>query len=501
MSRRSHFAVAVCAVLAVGAWARQAAADVVHLKDGKKVEGKIVSDTPAAIEVETKFGKLKIERNQIARIEAKRMPAEEFKARLEAAGKDAAKLWSVALFAKENRMKDDYERLVKKVLEADPQHREANEAVGNVLYEGRWYTPEALEKEKAAFAKRMTDDGMVFYNGRWIPADSAKREQGLEQYEGEWIPNAEIYKRKSAKLMPELLGVSLKTYESEHFQVRLENDDALGADVTTLLEDAFAEFVTVFKPNELEARLMTFYPTVVYVLPDSGTVTKFVEPGGYMDQLYNSPKGINERYLDATSFPVFFPRPLIVTSIGRHLKGSDSWTVSLMGFLSHYEGNMLIRRFTRNHPIPGWLEAGMASYFEARLNGFQTLSITEYTGYEHIKKWEQGLETFPEWFKKMSDAQFRASLPPIADLRKKMVEEVNSRELVKSFFLVTWLMKTKPDALANYARHVYERIETTRNEQRTEESVFAESFGMTPEQMDAEFEEWAKAIPPIPKLD
>ena len=61
---------------------------------------------------------------------------------------------------------------------------------------------------------------------------------------------------------------------------------------------------------------MTFYPTAVYVLPSSSLVATFAEDNGYMVSLYNPPKDINSRYLDATSFPVFFPRPLIVTSSG-----------------------------------------------------------------------------------------------------------------------------------------------------------------------------------------
>ena len=45
-----------------------ALADVVHLKDGGKTEGQIVSDDGKTDVVKTRFGEVKVERSRIARI-------------------------------------------------------------------------------------------------------------------------------------------------------------------------------------------------------------------------------------------------------------------------------------------------------------------------------------------------------------------------------------------------------------------------------------------------
>jgi len=55
-------AIVLCALPAV--------ADVVHLKDGRTVEGKIVAETPDHVEVKQRYGTIKIDRKEIKRIEA-----------------------------------------------------------------------------------------------------------------------------------------------------------------------------------------------------------------------------------------------------------------------------------------------------------------------------------------------------------------------------------------------------------------------------------------------
>ena len=49
--------------------AATAIADVVHLKDGRKFEGEIVTDDGAKVVVKTRFGEVTIERSKVARIE------------------------------------------------------------------------------------------------------------------------------------------------------------------------------------------------------------------------------------------------------------------------------------------------------------------------------------------------------------------------------------------------------------------------------------------------
>ncbi len=63
-------------------------ADTIHLKDGRKLEGKILEETENEVKIEVQFGrsraKMTVERKDIVRIELGALPDEEFRKRLEA---------------------------------------------------------------------------------------------------------------------------------------------------------------------------------------------------------------------------------------------------------------------------------------------------------------------------------------------------------------------------------------------------------------------------------
>jgi len=472
-------------------------ADIVYMKSGQKIEGQIVSEGPSNVDVETKFGRMTFERSKIDRIEYQRLPREELKQRRKAAGNDPVKLYAAALYAKEQKLMEEYKQILEDVLRYDNNHPEANKALGKTYFDGAWFTPEELAEHKQAIEQQMKSAGKVMHDGKWVSEETAKRLQGFELYKGQWLRWKEIYTLQSQEKVPELLGIELEIRDSEHFTLRSNLGEEAQKEILDVVEMAWDHFFEVFQPNETETYIMGFYPIPIYVLPDPNVVTKFVEPEGYMIQLYNPPKGINERYVDADSFPVFFPRPLIVTSEGRHLKGGGSRFTSLVGFISHYTGNLLVRRFKRGGKVPGWVETGLSHYYEGMLNGYRTLSITEYVGYEHIEKWDILLQTFPQWYQQMADSDFRRSLPSLASIRDKIVEELNARELVKAYFVTSWLMETHQQEFVNYIRSAFEekfkiRVRTTEGE------AFEESFGVSCEELEAQFEEWASKLPPHP---
>ena len=62
-------------------------ADILHLKDGRKLEGKILSETENEVKIEVQFGRsraaMTVARKDIARIERGALPDEEFRKKLE----------------------------------------------------------------------------------------------------------------------------------------------------------------------------------------------------------------------------------------------------------------------------------------------------------------------------------------------------------------------------------------------------------------------------------
>jgi hypothetical protein len=473
--------------------------DVVHLKSGQKLEGKILSQRADAIVIQTKFGEMTIERAKIERIETLRLPAEELESRVTSAGNDAGKLWEAAEFARDNKMEARFKELAAKVAKLDATHREANAVLGRVEFEGRFFTPEELEEHKAQIAERMRAQGKELYEGRWVDKAYVMQQKGYLEFEGEWLRPAEIYVKQHAVLGPELLGVTLPTTESAHVSLRSALDPAENAELLEMLEDAHAHFVSIFEPTAVETKIMEYFPTAVYVLPSVDLVAKFVEPGGYMERIYNPPKGIAGRYASGESFEIFFPRPLIVCSEGRHLATGGSRLTSLRGFLSLYYGNMLIRRFKRGGSVPGWIETGMAHFYEARQNEYSTLSIIEFTDFEHVQKWAVGLTNFKEWYGMMAKPEFRAKLPSFESLIDKPAEELDSLDLVKAYFLVRWLMEEDPKTFVAFARRAHQQDSATRIV-TPERDALAETFQISPAEIDERFAAWAEKTTAMPPL-
>jgi len=475
--------------------------DIVTMKSGQKIQGKIVQEDGSKLVVDTKFGRMELERSKVDRIERQRLPKEEFHVRLKAAADDANKLFDVAMFAKEKRLDKEYKEALAAVIEVDSNHLVANELLGRVMYDGKWFTPEGLEGYKLELADQMKAKGRVLYKGKWIKEDTAKRLQGYEQYGGKWLKWREIYTLQARENMESLLGIELDIRESNHFALRSKLGEEAQKEILDVLEAGFEHFSTVFRPDDIEANIMDFYPIAVYVFPDANTIPTFCEPDGYMKRLYNPPRGIEGRYVDAHSFPIFFPRPLIVASEGRHLKGGGSRMTSLIGFLSHYAGNMYVRRFKRGGKVPGWVESGMSHYYEGMLNGYRTLSITEYTGFEHIEKWDIKLQDFKDWYGNMSKPEFRASMPRWSSFQGKIVEEIDARETVKSYFLCAWLMETRPVDFVAYVRDAFREYGRPRR-QIKEHEAFATSFGgATADELEAEFEAWCANLTESPPVD
>src|SRR5262249_46950755 len=179
-----------CALVVLVASAALARADVVELEGGGRLEGKIVAEDADSITLEASFGRQVIRRDRITKIERGPTAKEELATR-EAALKPGAadQWWELAEFARTHNMKKDRERLLDKVLAADPLHEAANLAKGRVKHEGRWMTPAERDQAlKSAEDATMRAKGLVPFGDKWVtPDEKAHLEQGLVRVGNKWM--------------------------------------------------------------------------------------------------------------------------------------------------------------------------------------------------------------------------------------------------------------------------------------------------------------------------
>jgi hypothetical protein len=158
-------------------------ADVVFLKHGAKLEGRIVERTDSSLRIDIGAGTLTLPMSNVDRIEEGRTPLDDFDERageLDASDRDG---WlELAQWASDQGLGQQSVQAYRRVFELDPSHPEANRALGRVNVEGRWMT------EDEAYRAR----GYVRFEGRWMTP--AEQDSILRTREADRVAEAEALK-------------------------------------------------------------------------------------------------------------------------------------------------------------------------------------------------------------------------------------------------------------------------------------------------------------------
>lgn len=143
-------------LLAVSSGSR---ADVVFLKHGAKLEGRIVERSESSVSIDIGAGSLTLPMSSVDRIEDGRSPLHEYDDRAAKLGAEDRDGWlELARWASSVGLGTQSLRAYEHVLAIDPNDPAANRALGRVQVEGRWMT------EEDAYRAR----GYVSFEGQWM---------------------------------------------------------------------------------------------------------------------------------------------------------------------------------------------------------------------------------------------------------------------------------------------------------------------------------------------
>ncbi len=138
-----------------------AVADVVHLTNGKSIEGTVVTQGDK-VKVRTQYGFVVLKKSEIARIEKGSSLEAEWTARRSAIkDKDIPARFRLALWAKDKGWTKKAREEFEAILKLDPNHRGAHYTLGHVRYDGKWMTEDQAMKAQ----------GYVKLDGRWVTAE------------------------------------------------------------------------------------------------------------------------------------------------------------------------------------------------------------------------------------------------------------------------------------------------------------------------------------------
>jgi tetratricopeptide (TPR) repeat protein len=135
-----------------------AQADVLHLKDGRKLEGE-VREEGDNVKIKTVGGEFSFPREQVDKVvrsKSKEQLYEEKRAKLK--DDDALGHYALAVWCKLEKMQQQMDEHLRKVIEIDPDHELARKALGYRLVNGKWLTEaEAKQTAKAAASGQVAE--------------------------------------------------------------------------------------------------------------------------------------------------------------------------------------------------------------------------------------------------------------------------------------------------------------------------------------------------------
>ncbi|MCK6479512.1 MAG: hypothetical protein HUU06_05585 [Planctomycetaceae bacterium] len=474
----------VAAAVALGlalAAARPAPADEVKMKDGRVLEGRVLSETASEVTLRLRFGgDVTLKRTEIASLERKDLPEEAIAKRRAALDpKDAEGLWKLALEAKALKLRRQHEALLAEVLAADPDHAGAREARGDVLHGGKWMTPaerdRALKDEEVRARakeglvehggrwvtpeeKAALERGLVLHDGRWMSEREAMTAKGMVEYRGAWVSKDEAESLRLRDALAEAAGVPLTVARSERFSVATVYPQADTDQVLKDAEKAYAEFSGLFgvKPED---RLFDDpfnrkrRPLTIVILEKDSQYQKFLE--GLLRIHEDLRKVLRPERVE-----------LMKTQKGFYLVDPDCWIVgyqfpfpkeqtrhTVVHKLSHV---MLLRWHFKGASWPNWwIVEGLGEVQEINAFGScQVFCIT--TGYGEPAadgKWigESWKAEAKRLVASSGDLRFR-------DLVTRSLNDLSPHDLVKSWSLVHYLLSLDREKFAKLVLLLKDRM-------------------------------------------
>lgn len=433
-------------VAALGAGAASALADIIHLKDGRKIEGKILEENRTEVVIETRFGgKRRVEQDRILRIERKRTAKELYESRKKSADeKSADSMYELGKWCKENGLVVESLEAFRKALAVDTNHAEARAALGYVRKDGRWMRKSQAEAAAAAEPERkperrsagaavsldtgfLEDAGFEERNGEWLSMrEKSKVKDGLRRYKGRYYPPNVVEKMQQGFVQ---VGGDWLSYEeadrlhdtwdtawelsSVHYDIRSDWPRSEIEDLFEQLEQNYREYARVLGgPPEQSLKVYAFRQHQDYL--DFLASKKLSKFSG------------SDAFFDARSGLVVAHSGKNYQLVRRIIGGVACWQYF---------------KFSYDSAMPGWLAEGISIYF--RRFGYDADG-----NYVRARPDEARIEHVIE-------AMETDNVIPIQDLIRLEMFTVIDKGMIKFFSAQSW-------ALVNYL--LVRADETTRRD-------------------------------------
>lgn len=136
---------------------------------------------------------------------------DDYAKRKKEAGKDIGKLWKLYEWCKGQKKEKEAKSTLKEIVKIDPLHKEANIALGNIFFDGKWFENQAKieEYKKQKDIDEKHAQGLVEYKGEWVPKEDVPfLEKGLVKDDiGNWVNGDDAKKLKEGYVKQDLAWI------------------------------------------------------------------------------------------------------------------------------------------------------------------------------------------------------------------------------------------------------------------------------------------------------
>lgn len=317
--------------------------EIIHLKSGGKLTGRIVRETEKEVHIQTKYGLQKIERSRIDKIEKEEAAEGYQERRAKIKPRDAEGHYKLGMWCKENGQDANAVREFKEALRYNPDHKGARKELGYLRYAGKWIAPEQKQK--------YLDRGLVEYDGKLVtPEKKAELEAARAAEEAEKEDESESGESGTADGSEDSPGEEgeeyvekhrewsdRKTKKTTHYNITSNVDPRVLKRYSRLLEDAYDEFEKVIRGERRDKSKLD-----VYIYATDKEYEQFEDKAAGTGGEYDCEK------------------KRISVYHGFKKKNQSTETVLLKEAARQYEDLIFINIYM----APVWLTEGIISYFE-----------------------------------------------------------------------------------------------------------------------------------------
>ena len=463
-------------VLPLFAGSTEVRADVIRLKSGVKVVGKIRNPDSDPLVIETLFGEERIPRSKVAGVEIRPTPWELFDKKYEKADrKNLQDLLDLLDWAKDPERKpylgSRLRKLYRRILRLDKDNEEARRGLGYVKWKGEWISKaEARRRRKEIEAER----------ARAEAAKKAEEEKlaRLKRAEGDVGLQVEMNKerdRGDEKKLEDALGTHLNVATSKRISIAAPFEKE---GIVALLEVGERAISQVCKDLGLKP---TYNPGRAgyrgvyhhyYVSPsDRRAMLEYIRDtfGGISNAFFKYLMRSRMSGLSANA-----GTPYAVAVLHRGINRKD--------VLLHNLGHCIAGSLGGSGRIPPWLQEGFGMYMSIRFLGNTGTTCTTITKYaadmEVAKKHEAG--TWPLLAREQVTKGF---YPRFVTLCVKKLNRLDAKDLARSWSICRFLMDKHPKKFRNYMRYAGTKLET-------QVRALDVALGMKPGQLDQAVNEY-----------